>query len=135
MAKFEPVLTRNWNVPDSERLETYVARGGYQNSRKALTSMSPDDVVNVVKASELRGRGGAGFPCGMKWSFLPKGRKETLMCVNGDESEPATFNNRILVERDPHQFIEGIIIGCFATQASTAYVYLRFEYIKAFRIL
>ena len=92
--------------------------------------MDPDKVVAVVKDSELRGRGGAGFPCGLKWTFLPKDRKETLMCVNGDESEPATFNNRLLIEQDPHQFIEGILISCFATKASTAYVYIRFEYIK-----
>ena len=97
--------------------------------------MDPDKVVSIVKDSELRGRGGAGFPCGLKWSFLPKDRKETFMCVNGDESEPATFNNRILIEKDPHQFIEGILIACFATKASTAYVYLRFEYINAYRIL
>ena len=135
MAAFEPVLTRNWNVADGHTLKVYESRGGYQASRKALTTMSPDAVVGVVKDSELRGRGGAGFPCGMKWSFLPKDRKETLMCVNGDESEPATFNNRLLIERDPHQFIEGIVIACFATKASTAYAYLRFEYIKAFKIL
>src|SRR6476659_7200977 len=97
--------------------------------------MEPDKVVGIVKDSELRGRGGAGFPCGLKWSFLPKDRKETFMCVNGDESEPATFNNRILIERDPHQFIEGILISCYATKASTAYVYLRFEYIHGFKIM
>jgi NADH-quinone oxidoreductase subunit F len=132
---FEPVLSRNWNVTDSHTLSVYEARGGYQASRKALTTMDPDKVVGVVRDSELRGRGGAGFPCGMKWSFLPKDRKETLMCVNGDESEPATFNNRILIERDPHQFIEGILIACFATKASTAYIYLRFEYIHALRVM
>jgi NADH-quinone oxidoreductase subunit F len=97
--------------------------------------MSPDQVVGVVKDSELRGRGGAGFPCGLKWSFLPKDRKETLMCINGDESEPATFNNRLLIERDPHQFLEGILIGCFATRASVAYLYLRYEYIQGYRVL
>ena len=118
MADFEPVLTRNWNVPDSHTLKVYESRGGYQAARKALTTMDPDKVVQVVKDSELRGRGGAGFPCGLKWSFLPKDRKETFMCVNGDESEPATFNNRLLIEKDPHQFIEGILIACFATKAS-----------------
>ncbi len=97
--------------------------------------MDPDKVIEVVKASELRGRGGAGFPTGLKWSFLPKDRQQTFMCVNGDESEPATFNNRILIEKDPHQFIEGIVISCFATKATTAYVYLRFEYIHAYRIM
>ncbi len=135
MAAFEPVLTRNWNVTDSHTLPVYESRGGYQASRKALTMMDPDKVIAVVKDSELRGRGGAGFPCGLKWSFLPKDRKETFMCVNGDESEPATFNNRLLIERDPHQFIEGILIACFATKAKTAYVYLRFEYIHAYKIM
>jgi NADH-quinone oxidoreductase subunit F len=132
---FEPVLTRNWNVPDSQTLKVYESRGGYQASRKAMTTMDPDKVVQIVKDSELRGRGGAGFPCGLKWTFLPKDRTETFMCVNGDESEPATFNNRILIEQDPHQFIEGILIACYATKASTAYVYLRFEYIHAFRVM
>ena len=135
MSVFEPVLSRNWNVADSQALKVYESRGGYQASRKALTTMDPDKVVGIVKDSELRGRGGAGFPCGMKWSFLPKDRKETLMCVNGDESEPATFNNRLLIELDPHQFLEGILISCFATRASAAYVYLRFEYIHAFRVM
>ena len=135
MADFEPVLSRNWDVADCHTLKVYESRGGYQAARKALTSMDPDKVVQVVKDSELRGRGGAGFPCGMKWSFLPKDRKETFMCINADESEPATFNNRLLMERDPHQLIEGIILGCFATKASTAYLYIRFEYIHAYRIL
>ncbi len=135
MPTFEPVLTRLWNVPDGDDLRVYEALGGYQAARKALTTMSPDDVVTLVKASELRGRGGAGFATGLKWSFLPKDRTETLMCVNGDESEPATFNNRLLLEKDPHQFIEGILISCFATRARVAYVYLRFEYINAFRIM
>ena len=135
MAAFEPVLTRNWNVPDSHTLAVAESRGAYRAARKALTEMDPDKVVEVVKASELRGRGGAGFPTGMKWGFLPKDRQQTFMCVNGDESEPATFNNRLLIERDPHQFLEGILLGCFATKASIAYVYLRFEYIHAFRIM
>jgi NADH-quinone oxidoreductase subunit F len=135
VATFEPVLTRNFAIPDGHTLKTYESRGGYQASRKALKELDPDKVVQIVKDSELRGRGGAGFPCGLKWTFLPKDRKETFMCVNGDESEPATFNNRLLIERDPHQFIEGILISCFATKAATAYVYLRFEYIQAFRIM
>ncbi|MFO0957857.1 MAG: NADH-quinone oxidoreductase subunit NuoF [Isosphaeraceae bacterium] len=135
MAKFEPVLTRSWGVDDSHTLPVYESRGGYKASRKALKEMSPDAVVQLVKDSELRGRGGDGFPTGLKWTFLPKDRKETFMCVNGDESEPATFNNRILIEKDPHQFIEGILISCFATRAQVAYVYLRFEYIHAVRIL
>jgi NADH-quinone oxidoreductase subunit F len=135
VAEFEPVLSRNWNVSGSHTLKVAESRGAYGAARKALTTMDPDAVVTLVKNSELRGRGGAGFPCGLKWSFLPKDRKETFMCVNADESEPATFNNRLLMELDPHQFLEGILIACFATKASTAYVYVRFEYIKAFRVL
>ncbi len=98
MADFEPVLSRHWKLPDSNTLQVYESRGGYQAARKVLTTMDPDEVVALVKDSELRGRGGAGFPCGLKWSSLPKGRQETFMCVNGDESEPATFNNRLLIE-------------------------------------
>jgi len=135
VASFEPVLTRNFAIPDSHTVKTYESRGGYTASRKALTGLDPDKVVQIVKDSELRGRGGAGFPCGLKWSFLPKDRKETFMCINADESEPATFNNRQLMELDPHQFLEGILISCFATRAATAYIYIRFEYIKATRIL
>jgi len=127
VADFEPVLTRNWGVPDSHTLKVYESRGGYQAARKALT-MEPDAIVQMVKDSELRGRGGAGFPTGMKWSFLPKDRKQTFLCVNGDESEPATFNNRILMEEDPHQFIEGILIACFAIRAETCFLYIRGEY-------
>src|SRR5580693_8565240 len=134
VATFEPVLSRNWTVPDSHTLKVYESKGGYQAARKAL-QLGPDAVVTIVKDSELRGRGGAGFPCGLKWSFLPKDRKETLMCVNADESEPATFNNRILMEKDPHQFLEGILIACFATKATTAYIYIRFEYIRGYQVL
>lgn len=135
MATFEPVLSRNWNVADSHTLKVYESSGGYQAARKALTTLDPDKVINLVKESELRGRGGAGFPCGLKWSFLPKERTQTFMCINADESEPATFNNRYLMELDPHQLIEGIAIACFATKASTAYIYVRFEYIHAFKVL
>src|SRR6202522_3019427 len=134
MTSFEPVLSRNWSVPESHTLKVYESKGGYQAARKAL-AIDPDSVVTIVKDSELRGRGGAGFPCGLKWTFLPKDRKETLMCINADESEPATFNNRLLMEKDPHQLSEGILISCFATRAATAYLYLRFEYIQAHRIL
>jgi len=135
VAAFEPVLTRNFLVPVAHILKTYESRGGYKASRKALTELDPDKVTGIVKDSELRGRGGAGFPTGLKWTFLPKDRAETMMCINADESEPATFNNRQLMELDPHQFLEGILISCFATKAATAYIYIRFEYIHAYRIL
>jgi NADH-quinone oxidoreductase subunit F len=135
MAKFEPVLLKNWGVKDSHTLAVYEKRGGFKGLDKAL-AMAPDDVTKTVKESALRGRGGAGFPTGVKWQFLPKDYKGTIyLCVNADESEPGTFNNRILMEDDPHQVLEGIMIACHATRASVAYLYLRYEYGHAFRRL
>jgi NADH-quinone oxidoreductase subunit F len=134
MAEFEPVLLRRVGKPNSPALETYRADGGYRALAKALNEMTPAQVVDAVKASGLRGRGGAGFPCGVKWTFLPKDYTGPIyLCVNGDESEPGTFNNRILIEEDPHQVLEGIILACYATRASTAYFYLRFEYGTCYR--
>src|SRR5690606_41157664 len=119
-----PVLLANIGKEDSHTLKVYESTGGYQAFRRVLKQMSPTDVIELVKASGLRGRGGAGFPCGMKRSFLPKDHPGPIyMCGNADESEPATFNNRILMEDDPHQVLEGILIGCYATRATTAYIY------------
>ena len=135
MAEFEPVLLRRVGKPNSTSLESYRADGGYRALTKALNEMTPAQVVDAVKASGLRGRGGAGFPCGLKWSFLPKDHPGPIyLCVNGDESEPGTFNNRILIEEDPHQVLEGIILACYATRATTAYFYLRFEYGTCYRV-
>jgi len=135
MAEFEPVLLRRIAKPNSASLETYRADGGYRALEKALTTMTPEDVAKDVKDSNLRGRGGAGFPCGVKWSFLPKNHPGPIyLCINADESEPGTFNNRILMELDPHQVLEGIILACYATKASVAYVYTRVEYGDAIRI-
>src|SRR5213594_3788821 len=131
MPDFESILLRNIGVPDVQRLDVYQSRGGYRAVEKAIRQHAPDDVVKVVTDSKLRGRGGAGFPCGQKWGFLPPARTTTYMCVNADESEPGTFNNRILMEEDPHQVLESIILACYATRASTAYLYLRYEYGKA----
>jgi len=129
VAKFEPVLLANIDVPNSFTREVYESRGGYQALRKAVGPLQPADVTEVVKSSGLRGRGGAGFPTGLKWTFLPKGHPGPIyMCINADESEPGTFNNRILMELDPHQVIEGVILSCYATRATTAYIYLRYEY-------
>ena len=98
--------------------------------------LSPAEVVDQVKASALRGRGGAGFPTGLKWTFLPQDHPGPIyFCLNADESEPGTFNNRILMEDDPHQVLEGLIISCFATRATTAYIYLRCEYPLAYQRL
>ncbi|UCC31177.1 MAG: NADH-quinone oxidoreductase subunit NuoF [Phycisphaerales bacterium] len=112
----------------------YESRGGYRAVRKAL-KMTPDEVVAEVKKANLRGRGGAGFPAGVKWGFLPKDRTTTLLCVNADESEPPTFSNRVLMEDDPHQLLEGTIITGYATQAQVAYIYMRVEFHEQFHIL
>ena len=128
MQRSEPVLLANVGKPESWTLR-YEAAGGYQAVPKAVKELSPVQVIEIVKASGLRGRGGAGFPTGLKWTFLPKDHPGPIyMCINADESEPGTFNNRILMEDDPHQVIEGIILSCFATRATTAYLYFRFEY-------
>ncbi|MGB9640278.1 MAG: NADH-quinone oxidoreductase subunit NuoF [Anaerolineales bacterium] len=125
---FEPVLTRNIHRPDSEKIITYLANGGYEAVRVALTK-SPQDIIDMVKRSGLRGRGGAGFPAGLKWSFMPKDPKvPKIVAVNTDEGEPGTFKDRELVERDPHQIIEGVIIASYAVGANRAYVYIRGEF-------
>jgi NADH-quinone oxidoreductase subunit F len=129
MPDFEPVLLRRIFRNADASLEAYRADGGYRALGKALGSMTPGQVTETVKDSGLRGRGGAGFPTGLKWTFLPKDHPGPVyMCVNADESEPCTFNNRVLMEQDPHQVLEGIILSCYATRASTAYVYVRYEY-------
>ena len=126
---YEPVLLANIHKPNSHTLTAYESGGGYRGLRRALKEMSPDDVVERVKQSGLRGRGGAGFPAGVKWSFLPKDHPGPIyFCVNADESEPGTFVNRVQMETDPHQVLEGIMLSCYATRATTAYVYLRYEY-------
>lgn len=136
MPDFEPVLLRRVGKPEARSLNGYRADGGYRALEKALNEMSRDQVREVVKASGLRGRGGAGFPTGVKWGFIPANHPGPIyMCVNADESEPCTFNNRILMEEDPHQVIEGIILSCYATKATTAYFYIRYEYGRSYRVL
>jgi len=129
MAEFEPILTARWDDPDATGMDRYLATGGYQGLTKAL-AMEPDDVIAQVKSSGLRGRGGAGFPTGQKWSFVPQNTgKPVYVVCNFDESEPGTFNNRELVERDPHQLIEGLIIASYAVRCRTAFVYCRGEFV------
>jgi NADH-quinone oxidoreductase subunit F len=135
MAENDLALFARIKKQDSQAIAGYQADGGYEGFKKAL-AMAPDEVTDFIKKSGLRGRGGAGFPCGLKWSFLPKDHPGPIyMCVNADESEPGTFNNRILMEMDPHQLLEGIMIGCRATRAATAYIYIRYEYGRSFRTL
>jgi len=126
---FEPVLTANIHRPDSEKIAVYLAHGGYAAAQKALTQYTPEELIDIVKRSGLRGRGGAGFPAGVKWGFMPKDPSvEKIVAVNTDEGEPGTFKDRQIVERDPHQVIEGVIIASYAVGASRAYVYIRGEF-------
>ena len=135
MPQFEPVLLKRIHKPDSTSLASYRADGGYQALQKAL-GMAPLEVTTYIKDSGLRGRGGAGFPCGLKWTFLPKDHPGPIyLAVNADESEPATFNNRILMEKDPHQLLEGIAIACRAIKSKMAYIYVRYEYGRSYRVL
>ncbi|HEX4955631.1 MAG TPA: NADH-quinone oxidoreductase subunit NuoF [Thermoanaerobaculia bacterium] len=132
---FEPVLTKNVGHPEVLTVRGYRDRGGYQALAKAL-AMEPAAVIEEVKASGLRGRGGAGFPTGMKWSFIPKDSpKPKYLVVNADESEPGTFKDRLLMEKDPHQLIEGCIISSWAVAAHTTYIYIRGEYVYAADVL
>ncbi len=116
-------------------IECYLRHGGYEDLRKAIT-MEPQAIVDEVKASGLRGRGGAGFPCGVKWGFIRRGGpKPTYLICNADESEPGTFKDRYIMHQDPHQLIEGMVISCFALDVHLAYIYIRGEFPEAAKIL
>src|SRR3989338_4607793 len=130
----EPILSRNFNVPDAWKLYVAEGRGAYATAKKVLTSMKPEEVTNAVLASNLRGLGGAGFPTGKKWQFLPKdGKKPVYLVINADEGEPGTCKDRYILERDPHQMIEGILISAFAINSHKSYVYIRGEYVRSFQ--
>lgn len=124
----EHVLLRHRNIPDIRDISVYTANGGYEALRTALSDMKPSEVTDVVKIAGLRGRGGAGFPAGVKWSFIPKGAKPVYVVVNADESEPGTFKDRELIEHNPHQVIEGISLCAYAVGAESAYIYGRGEF-------
>ncbi len=133
---FEPILLARINKPNSIQLNGYRADGGYATFERALKEKQPLEVVTQVKDSGLRGRGGAGFPTGLKWTFLPKDHPGPIyLCINADESEPCTYNNRILMEKDPHQVLEGIMISSYAIRSECAYFYIRYEYGDAYRNL
>ncbi len=124
----EPLQLKMMHVKDGHRLKVYQKHGGYASLKKAM-NMSSDEIINEVKLSALRGRGGAGFPTGMKWSFVPRDSpKPKYIVCNADESEPGTFKDRYLLERDPHALIEGMLIGAFALGVETCYIYYRGEY-------
>jgi NADH-quinone oxidoreductase subunit F len=124
----EKILLRNVGAPDSHMIGVYRSRGGYGALEKVLREMSPERLTDEIKASGLRGRGGAGFPTGMKWGFVPKDNpKPKYVVCNADESEPGTFKDRLLIEKDPHAIIEGTIIAAYAIQSHTAFIYIRGE--------
>jgi NADH-quinone oxidoreductase subunit F len=131
----EPVLTAHVGTPNGHTLDHYVRHGGYEPMRKAL-GLTPDQVIDTVKQSGLRGRGGAGFPTGMKWGFVPKDTpRPKYLCVNADESEPGTFKDHVIMERNPHLLFEGCVIACYAVGAKVAYIYIRGEFYHVQRVL
>ncbi len=124
----EHILLRHRDIPDIDQLDVYLAHGGFEALKSAVTGKSPQEVIDIVKASGLRGRGGAGFPTGVKWSFLSPGVFPRYVVANADESEPGTFKDREIMERNPYQFLEGVAICAYAAQAATAYIYCRGEF-------
>ena len=121
------LVTSRFDVADGYTLDGYLRTGGYRALERALGQMTPDQVHEEVKASEMQGRGGAGFPAGVKWGFLPEGVHPRYLVVNGDESEPGTYKDRMLMELDPHQLIEGTVIAAYAIGAAQAFLYVRGE--------
>jgi NADH-quinone oxidoreductase subunit F len=122
------LLLRHRDIPDIGRLDVYKKNGGFEAFKKTVTGMKPQEVTDVIKASGLRGRGGAGFPTGVKWSFIPNSIWPHYVVANADESEPGTFKDREIMEGNPFQFLEGVAIAAYATGANAAYVYLRGEF-------
>jgi len=122
----QPIITARFGFDDSYTLDRFLATGGYEGLRAALRK-APQQVGDDVKAASLLGRGGAGFPAGVKWGFTPAGVWPRYLVVNGDESEPGTYKDRMLMERDPHQLIEGILIACYAVGLGQAFLYVRGE--------
>ena len=137
MPKYEKILLKNMETPGyTGSLVDYERHGGYQALRTVLGKIPPTQVIETIKKSGLRGRGGAGFPTGVKWAFIPKDHPgPKYLCCNADESEPGTFKDRQLIDRDPHQILEGMIIACYAIGVQTAYIYIRGEFALGATIL
>lgn len=130
------ILSKYFGVKGSNTIDFYLGHGGYEQAKRALTTMTPEQVTEEVRKSNIRGRGGAGFPAGVKWGFLPKNSpKPRYLCVNADEGEPGTFKDRYIMEDDPHLMIEGIIISCFAIKSNLAFIYIRGEYYYSYKVL
>src|SRR5215831_15793111 len=130
----EPVLTKYVREPNGYTLDFYLKHEGYTGLKKALATQ-PNDVIEMVKASGLRGRGGAGFPTGMKWQFVDKKIEPRYIACNADESEPGTFKDHVLMERNPHLLFEGCLIGCWAIGAKVAYIYIRGEFYHVQKVM
>src|SRR6185437_16161575 len=128
----ELIVTKDIDAPGLDTLEVYRQHAGYQGLEKALKEYQPEELVEMMKKSGLRGRGGAGFPTGLKWSFLAK-TEPRYLCCNADESEPGTFKDRMLMEKNPHQLVEGVIITSYACRVSVAFIYVRGELALAAR--
>src|SRR5512136_3305171 len=122
------ILLRHREIPDLQKISIYQDNGGFGSLKKAVTDMKPQELIDLVKASGLRGRGGAGFPTGVKWSFIPRGVFPTYVVANADESEPGTFKDREIMEGNPYQFLEGVALCAYGVQANVAYIYLRGEF-------
>ncbi|GAB4113378.1 MAG: NADH-quinone oxidoreductase subunit NuoF [Roseiflexaceae bacterium] len=131
----EHVVLRDLDIPNIADFDVYLQHGGYEALRVAVKEKTPNDVIETVKAAGLRGRGGAGFPTGVKWGFLPKGVYPRYLLCNCDESEPGTFNNHQIIDRNPHQLVEGVAIAAYAIEAHTAFIYCRGEFAAAARRL
>lgn len=129
------ILLRHRDIPDINKVNVYKKNGGFEAFKRAVTKMQPNEVIDVVKNSGLRGRGGAGFPTGMKWSFIDKNVFPHYVVANADESEPGTFKDREIMENNPLQFLEGLAIASYAVGANVAYVYLRGEFWQVAAIL
>jgi len=133
---YELVLFKNIHDPKTKEIDHYLELGGYQAARRVLKELTPAEVIETTKASGLRGRGGAGFPTGLKWSFVPKTTgKPIYLCCNADESEPGTCKDRVILERDPHQLLEGMIIAAYAVECHLAFIYIRGEFSLGYRVL
>src|SRR5258707_11418563 len=130
----DPILTKHVREPNSFTLDFYVQHDGYSALKIAL-GKKPEEIIDIVKASGLRGRGGAGFPTGMKWQFVDKKIAPRYIACNADESEPGTFKDHLLIERNPHLLIEGCAIGCYAIGAKVAYIYIRGEFFHVQQVL
>jgi NADH-quinone oxidoreductase subunit F len=124
----EKVLTEHFGLKNFYMIDVYLKEGGYEAAKKALTAMNPEGILNEVKKANLRGRGGAGFPAGVKWGFVPKVDKPKYLCVNADEGEPGTFKDRYILSHNPHLLVEGIIITSFCVGIHLAFIYIRGEY-------